>query len=165
MHQGILLAVVTYNAAIDAGGGCQISPVISPILKRAIGPNGGGEKKRKRNTRTPTLQKTNHGWLYANREWGQSSRQQPEPIQGERSPGCIRVLPQPRWGVGVLVCCRSVALPTQPADIKFKMKVSMHRRVSMRGGPGVLYPGKPIGLGVFYPGVTIIPDLPLAWSA
>ena len=45
-----------------------------------------------------------------------------------------------------------------------KMNVSMHKGVSMRGGPGVFYPGKPIGLGVLYPGVSIIPELPTAWK-
>ena len=73
--------------------------------------------------------------------------------------------PSPILGWGVLVCRRSVALPTQPADIKFKNEGIYAQESINAGGPGVLYPGKPIGLGVFYPGVTIIPDLPLAWSA
>ena len=41
-----------------------------------------------------------------------------------------------------------------------KLNVSMHKGVSMRGGPGVLYPGKPISLRVFYPGASITPELP-----
>ena len=82
----------------------------------------------------------------------------------------MRGLPHPLWGgessfaAGQLHSQLNLRIMSYN-DNKFKMKVSMHRRVSMRGGPGVLYPGKPIGLGVFYPGVTVIPDLPLAWSA
>ena len=120
------------------GGGMPDLPSDFPYTKASDWTQWWRREKRKRNTRTPTLQKTNHGWLYANREWGQSSRQQPEPIQGERSPGCIRVLPQPRRGVGVLVCCRSVALQTQPADLKFEIEC-----IYAQGG---IYAGWPRGL-------------------